>query len=261
MSLSGPESDRERRGRIRSLLRLAHRLDPLLWLFAGTGGLLETVIHHYDEIAGANTARMAGLIGCAIGGAVCCFFGAVPCAEVARRLARKSPNADWFGGLVGVVLVMLIPHTSIPEPASGRPAIPPGFTYVGPAPKRVPPPTPGFVLDTQLYGDFFPPGELAKLQGGAAATTYFSCDLHNSSNWTLSQLTIQVKVLDADGKLVYSQTFTNTDGNLTLTPSPPENLEGARERFLCFTTLAREVMPGQKWEWNIVSARGHPASP
>jgi hypothetical protein len=225
----------------------------------GVGGLLDALVENYDRLAGPNAARLAELFGYGVGGAICCFCGALVCSAFAWRLSRRSANATWLGGLVGVLLVLALPHAAAPKTssaASGPRAIahPDAFD-------SVPTPPPGFLPESQFSGNLFPPGEFAKLQGEARYTpaSGFVCDLHNRSNWTLTQLSIRVKVMDADGSVAYTQTFTNAEGNLLLVPWSSGKTDGARERFLCRTTLANEVQPGQRWEWSILTARGYPA--
>ena len=92
--------------RFQSLPSAGYRIDPLLLLAAGTGGMFKTVVQNFASIPGANAAQVGGMIGDAIGAAICCFCGALLFSLFSWWLARRSETAAWAGGVLGVVAVV-----------------------------------------------------------------------------------------------------------------------------------------------------------
>jgi hypothetical protein len=254
--------------RFQSLGALGFRLDPLLWLFVAVGAIVQGLARHWSDLPGANAARIAGMIGGVVGSAICCSCGAIVCSAVTWRLASRSKTAAWVGGLVGVVLVIAIPHTPVPARASGNPAIPPGFTDCRPAlkpfdsqamPPFVPVPPPGFVPESQVQAEL-PATEIRGLIGSDGVigpgfgglnglNRYLSAKFYNGSAWSIQEVTIQVRISRADGRL------RSLEAHRTATNVGIGSVGRIDAR------LDADLENGETWDWAIVGARGRPASP
>lgn len=156
----------------------------------------------------------------------------------------------------------------MPQP----PGTPPGSIDLGPAPTTpsgfVPPPRPGFIDHGAALGSQDPPpppgfvpiedmpaDALGKLTGSNGfirpgptgrmePESGLSCTISNGSPWNIVEVTVEVRVLRADGRL-----FSTT----------PYRLSGALAPFqsgFFGTQIGSTLLPGQRWEWSIVGARG-----
>jgi hypothetical protein len=94
-----------------------------------------------------------------------------------------------------------------------------------------------------------PTERLAKLEGQASVDDVGWIEVHvyNGSDWTVSEITVLVTVLDAQNNQILSRPYRLAGG-----PSTPQS--DTRFRDSLGFTLAK----GQAWTWSITSAKGKP---
>ena len=94
-----------------------------------------------------------------------------------------------------------------------------------------------------------PSSELRKLQGQTRIdpTGFLTCDLYNGSDFTLSEIGIFITMTNENGSIAFARCY-------QLHSNP---FGGNTEQASAFTTwLGYELSPGQRWQWDVVSARG-----
>jgi hypothetical protein len=98
--------------------------------------------------------------------------------------------------------------------------------------------------DQDLPGD-----ELAKLTGQAQITSYgwVEFELYNGSSWTISETTVLVEVLDAQGKQIISRPY-------RLIPEDADSQPQSSEKF--HASLGFALARGQTWSFSVTGAKG-----
>ena len=121
----------------------------------------------------------------------------------------------------------------------------PGFRDVGPAPVVVLPPPRELPADElrRLTGDN---GDIGPgLEGLYGPRRYFSCTIHNGSSWFVAAVKIRVTFIGEKGE---GRDF-ELERQIGAAPSWSRTLVGR---------LDEPLRPGQRFMWEIVSARGWP---
>ena len=158
-------------------------------------------------------------------------------------------------------------------PSTAKQRVPPGFTYIGPAPS-VPDASPGRAQDAlaqqpsaPLPSFASPPAslrelpadELWKLEGTNGSIgpgleglhgpqRYFSCTIRNGSAWFVASVKIRVTLIGQKGEL----SEFDLERQMGAAPAASRSFTGR---------LDEPLRPGEWFVWGIVAARGWPQAP
>ena len=95
-----------------------------------------------------------------------------------------------------------------------------------------------------------PPSELAKIMLNCSTTPFgiLECDVFNNSDWTLSEITLTVRILNRNGTVARTRQYGMTPDSL-LHFNPGDSTRG-------LVRLDFPIQPGQTWDWMFAGAKG-----
>lgn len=94
-----------------------------------------------------------------------------------------------------------------------------------------------------------PPDQVLRLQGSASMpwAGWLNCQIYNGSDWEVREIAVLVNVVNADGTLALSRSYRQANW---VNPMAANDSGCA---------LGFNLLPGQKWNWSILGARGVPS--
>jgi hypothetical protein len=98
--------DDHSRWRPRSLDSVGFRFDPYLWFLSLVGGAFVIFVNGHARLALDDAHGSARALGGLVGGTLPCFVFALVNSYIAWRVAPKSPNAPFWGGLCGIAFAV-----------------------------------------------------------------------------------------------------------------------------------------------------------